>query len=145
MKRTFAITSAALFAFMSAHADDMKMSSPKHATSGASAYRFELAGSPQKGSRPGTSIVSVKLVHASDNRPVSGAIVIGEKADMSPVGMGMMTAPVQAMGEQNGTYQFAIQNGGVWKKPDNWALSIDAKVQGEPQTVHGNVIVKLTP
>lgn len=114
------------------------------ALGGASNYRFELSGAPEK-SAPGTSIVSVKLVHLPDNKPVSGAIVIGEKADMSPIGMGMMTAPVKAMPEKSGVYQFAVQNGSVWKKPDNWSLSIDAKVQGEPQTVHGNVVVKLTP
>ena len=110
----------------------------------ASDYRFELAGAPQK-SAPDTSIASVKLIHVPDNKPVSGAVLIGEKADMSPIGMGMMTAPVKAMREQKGVYQFAIRNGGVWKKPDNWLLSIDAKVQGEPQTVHGAVVVKLSP
>ena len=114
------------------------------ALGGAGDYRFELAGAPQK-SPLGASIVSVKLIHVPNNKPVSGALVIGEKADMGPVGMAAMTAPVRAMPEKNGVYQFAVQNGGVWNKPDNWSLSIDAKVQGEPQTVHGALVVKLSP
>lgn len=108
-------------------------------------YRFELAGIPQKEGN-GTSIVSVKLVHLPDDKPVPGAIIIDSKADMGPIGMAAMTAPLKALPEQPaGTYRFEIPNGAVWKKPDNWALSLDAKVQGEPETVHGSIVVKLEP
>lgn len=108
-------------------------------------YRFELAGRPQKTGK-GTSIVSVRLVHLPDNKPVSGAILIQTRADMGPLGMAAMTAPVKALPEQpSGTYRIEIQNGPVWKKPDNWAVTLDAKVQGEPETVQGNVVVKLEP
>lgn len=108
-------------------------------------YRFELAGAPQKDGK-GTSIVSVKLVHLPDNKPVSGAIIIQSKADMGPIGMAAMGAPAKPLPEQPaGTYRLEIQNGPVWKKPDNWALTLDVKVQGEPETVHGSVVVKLEP
>src|SRR5947209_3280540 len=99
-------------------------------------YRFELAGNPQKAGN-GMSIVSVKLVHLPDHKAVSGAIVIQTRADMGPIGMAAMSAPVKALPEQSeGIYRFEIPNGAVWKKPDNWALTLDAKVQGEPETVH---------
>ena len=112
---------------------------------GAKDYRFELAGNPKKGGSA-TSVVSVKLVHLPDGKSVSGAIVIQSKADMGPIGMATMTAPVKALPEQPaGTYRFEIQNGAMWKKPDNWALTLDAKVQGEPETVHSSVVVKLEP
>ncbi len=108
-------------------------------------YRFELAGAPQKDGK-GASVVSVKLVHLPDNKPVPGAVVIESRADMGPIGMAAMTAPVKALPEQPaGTYRFEIPNGRVWKKPDNWALTLDAKVQGEPETVHGSIVVKLEP
>lgn len=108
-------------------------------------YRFELAGNPQKEGN-GTSIVSVKLVHLPDSKPVSGAIVIQSMADMGPIGMAAMTAPVKPLPEQpSGIYRFEIPNGAVWKKPDNWALTLDAKVQGESETVHGTVVVRLEP
>src|SRR5690242_3008449 len=78
-------------------------------------YRFELAGSPQKDGK-GTTVVSVKLVHLPDNKPVSGAIVIQSRADMGPIGMAAMTAPVKVLPAQPvGTYHFQVQNGSVWK------------------------------
>lgn len=108
-------------------------------------YRFELAGAPHKTGK-GASIVSVKLVHLPDNKSVPGAIVIQSRADMGPIGMAAMTAPVKALPEQPaGTYRFQVENGTVWKKPGNWALILDAKVQGEPETVHGSIVVKLAP
>lgn len=108
-------------------------------------YHFELVGSLPQGGK-GTNIVSVKLVHLPDSKPVSGAIIIQSRADMGPIGMAAMAAPVKPLPEHPaGTYRFEIQNGSVWKKTDNWALTLDAKVQGEPETVHGIVVVKLSP
>jgi hypothetical protein len=108
-------------------------------------YRFELAGTAQK-ERKGTSIVSVKLVHLPDNKPVPGAIVIESRADMSPIGMAAMKGPTKALGEQPpGTYRFEVDNGSVWKKSDNWALTLAAKVQGESETVRGSIVVRLEP
>ena len=121
---------------------------PMLATTGFAAakdYRFELARAPQKAGS-GTNIVSVKLVHLPDNKPVSGAIIIQSRADMGPIGMAAMNGPVKTLPEQPpGTYRFEIQNGAVWNKPDNWALTLAAKVQGEAETVHGNVVVRLEP
>ena len=108
-------------------------------------YRFELAGNPQNEGN-GTTIIAVRLVHLPDSKPVPGAVIIQNKADMGPIGMAEMSASVNALPEQPaGTYRFEIQNGRVWKKPDNWALTLDAKVQGETETVHGSIVVKLEP
>lgn len=118
----------------------MGSSKPKATTAG---YGFELAGPPQSGGA-GKSIVAVKLLH--DGKPVTGAVVIQTRADMGPMGMAAMTAPITFMGEQPpGTYRFEVTNGPVWKKPDNWAVSFSAKVQGVTDTVSGSVTVKLTP
>ena len=108
-----------------------------------SGYRFELAG-PVQSAGGGKSVVSVRLMH--DGKPVPGAIVIQSRADMGPIGMASMTAPIKPLGEKPpGTYRFEVTNGPVWKKPDNWALSFNAKVQGVAQTVSGSVTVKLNP
>jgi hypothetical protein len=118
----------------------MKASRPKAMTSG---YTFELAG-PVKSAGSGKSLVSVRLMH--DGKPVLGAIVIQSRADMGPVGMADMTAPIKSLGEKPpGTYRFEVINGPVWKKADNWAISFNAKVQGVAQTVGGSVTVKLNP
>lgn len=118
----------------------MNASKPMTASSG---YRFELAG-PARPAGGGKSIVAVKLMH--DGKPVTGAIIIQSRADMGPINMAGMTAPIKALGEKPpGTYSFEVGNGPVWNKPDNWSLSFGAKVQGVAQTVTGSVVVKLSP
>jgi hypothetical protein len=134
------LTAAALPSFA---ADDMGMAmkgaKPMAASGG---YQFELAG-PAK-SAGGKSIVVVRLMH--DGKPVPGAIIIRSRADMGPINMAGMTAPIKALGEKPpGTYSFEVGNGPVWNKPDNWALTFAAKVQGVARTVSGSVTVKLTP
>lgn len=126
-------------------ADDMGMSmgGPKSATAATENYRFELAG-PVQQEGSGKSVVAVRLVHGG--KPVTGAIIIQSRADMGPIGMAGMTAPITSLGEQPpGTYRFEIENGSVWKKPDNWSLSFSAKVQGVTQTVTGSITTKLVP
>jgi hypothetical protein len=106
-------------------------------------YQFVLAGPPQSVSQ-GNRIVAIHLTH--DGKPVTGAIIIQSRADMGPINMAAMTAPIKYLNEQpSGTYRFEITNGPVWKKPDNWAVSFGAKVQGIAQTVSGGVTVKLQP
>ena len=109
------------------------------ARSAAGDYRFEAVEKPQP-STGGKSVVSVRLVHAPDNKPVPGAIIIQTKADMGPDGMADMTAPVQAVaGKEPGIYRFEVQPGMAGK----WMLTLAAKVQGENQTVRGSVVVEL--
>ena len=135
------LTAAALPSFA---ADDMGMAmkGPKSAAA-TTGYQFELAG-PAKSAGAGKSVVAVRLMH--DGKPVPGAIIIQSRADMGPINMAGMTAPIKALGEKPpGTYSFEVSNGPVWNKPDNWALTFAAKVQGVAQTVSGSVTVKLTP
>lgn len=120
----------------------MAMKSPKPAVASAG-YQFELAG-PAKPAGGGKSVVAVKLMH--NGKAVTGAIIIQSRADMGPINMASMTAPIKPLGEKPpGTYSFEVSNGPVWNKPDNWALSFGAKVQGVAQTVTGSVTVKLSP
>lgn len=132
-------TSSALFAGPMG----MGMNAPAPATI-ATAYRFELAGPVQ--SRAGKSIVSVRLIDVAAKKPVVGAIFIHSRADMSPMGMAMMKAPIKALPTTTpGVYSFEIGNGSVWKKTDKWALTFSAKVQGEAETIRGSIIVELKP
>jgi hypothetical protein len=109
------------------------------AIAGANDYRFEPAAKPQK-AQDGKSLVAVRLVHLADKKPIPGAVIIQTRADMGPSGMSEMTAPVQATGEaEPGVYRFEIQPG----MAGPWALTLAAKVQGEPETVRGSVTVEL--
>jgi Cu(I)/Ag(I) efflux system membrane fusion protein len=119
----------------------MKATAPMAMTT---AYRFELAGPIQ--SSAGKSIVPVRIVHTMDKKPVIGAIIVQSRADMGPIGMASMNAPIKALPVTTpGIYPFEIQNGSVWKKSDKWALTFAAKVQGETATVNGTVTVELKP
>ena len=146
--RRAVISAMAIFmttAAMPVRAQDMMgmaMKGPKSAAM-TSGYTFELAGSAQS-TGGGKSIVAVRLMR--EGKPVTGAIIIQSRIDMGPMGMASMTAPIKPLGEKPpGTYRFEVTNGPVWKKPDNWALSFSAKVQGVAQTVNGGVTVKLNP
>ncbi|WP_428375593.1 FixH family protein [Lichenicoccus sp.] len=100
-------------------------------------YRFELVGKPQaKASR---DIVQVRLVHAPDSKPVPDAVIFESAADMGPMGMPTMTAPVQAMPAKAGVYGFEVEPG----MTGTWALHLAAKVQGEPETVRGTITADL--
>ena len=136
------LMTAAVPAFAQDNMGSMAMKGAKPA-SAATGYSFQLAG-PAKSAGAGKSVVAVRLMH--DGKPVTGAIIIQSRADMGPINMAGMTAPIKSLGEKPpGTYSFEVSNGPVWNKPDDWALTFGAKVQGVAQTVTGSVTVKLSP
>ncbi len=96
-------------------------------------YRFELVGKPQLSNHK--DVVQVRLVHATDGKPVPDAVIFESKADMGPAGMETMTAPVKAMPAKGGVYSFEVDPG----MTGTWALHLAAKVQGETETVRGTV------
>jgi hypothetical protein len=102
-------------------------------------YRFELASPPTASG--GKSIVTLRLVHMPDKKPVAGAVVFEAKADMGPDGMPTMAAAAKILPEATpGSYRIEVQ-------PDmagNYAISVAAKIQGEAETVRGSVTTKLT-
>jgi hypothetical protein len=100
-------------------------------------YRFELAGKPQLSGQK--DIVQVRLVHATDGKPVPDAVIFQSTADMGPAGMSTMPAPVKALPAKGGIYSFEVDPG----MAGTWALHLAAKVLGEPETVRGTVDVDL--
>lgn len=98
-------------------------------------YRFEVVGAPTGG--PGTTTVAVRLVHASDNKPVDGATIIAAKTDMGPAGMtGMSGRVTPAVSDDPGLYRLSIETGMAGK----WELVLTAKVSGKSAPVTGKVI-----
>ena len=100
-------------------------------------YRFELVGKPNP--KAGHDIVRVRLVHIPDSKPVPEAVVFDSSADMGPMGMAAMTAPVKAMPAEGGVYSFEVEP----SMTGAWALHLAAKVQGEPETVRGTITADL--
>jgi hypothetical protein len=107
------------------------------AWAGAKDYRFELVGPPPATGK--VSTVKVRLVHLPDKKPVPDAVIFETRFDMGPDGMATMTAPAKAMPTKSepGVYTFQVEP----SMAGNWALTLGAKVQGEPETVRGSVTI----
>ncbi len=97
-------------------------------------YRFEVVTAQPAGQN--LTDVTVRLTHTPDGKPVAGAVVFQTKVDMGPSGMGEMTGKVtlQPAGPP-GLYRFRTETG----MAGTWALTLAAKIQGEPETVRGTV------
>lgn len=102
-------------------------------TEGKSAYVFQTTTSEIP---LGESTLDVRLTNG--DKAVSDAVIFDTRFDMSPDGMGQMTASATAQGSpEPGLYRFTVKPtmGGRWE------LKLSAKVQGEADTVRGSVIV----
>ena len=101
-----------------------------------SAYRFELVEATVKAGAG--AAVTVRLVDEATGKPVPGAVIFISRLDMSPDGMREMTAPLERLEDTlPGYYRFEtdlLMEGG-------WALTLAAKVPGEPNAVQDKLIV----
>ncbi len=81
--------------------------------------------------------IAVSLTDLRTNTPVSDAVIFTTRLDMAPEGMEGMTAPVEAVATDiPGQYQFKVD----LAMAGNWRFQIAAKVQGEAETVQGELI-----
>lgn len=125
MTRKFVLASAALAVALSLHAA---------AFAGANDYVFEPVRAEVK--RGDDVIVSVRLKHKSTGKPVTDAVIVRTRIDMAPDGMADMASPLTPVpSNEPGVYSFKTEI----SMAGRWLLSISAKVQGEPETVVGNV------
>ena len=103
----------------------------------ASDYAFEPVTSEMKKGDDVT--VAVRLVHKPTGKPVADAVIIRTRVDMAPDGMADMQSPVSPLpASEPGVYAFKTD----LPMAGRYQLSVAAKVQGEPETVTGTVIVK---
>jgi len=85
--------------------------------------------------------VAVRLVNKKTGKAVPDAVIIRTRMDMAPEGMGEMTAPVKPLpSTEPGVYAFKTN----LVMAGRWQFTVAAKVQGEPDTVTGVVIVRAT-
>ena len=86
--------------------------------------------------------VAVRLVERATRRPVSDAVIVATRIDMAPDDMAAMDAPLTPMpSDEPGVYVFKTN----LIMAGRWRLSISAKVQGEPETVKGEVVYTAKP
>jgi len=109
------------------------------AFAGANDYAFEAVAAEMK--KGENVIVAVRLVHKATKKPVPGAVIIRTRVDMAPDNMAEMTSPVSpAPASEPGVYAFKTD----LPMEGRYQLSLAAKVQGEPETIVGKVIIKAT-
>ncbi|TDW25233.1 YtkA-like protein [Rhizobium azibense] len=103
-------------------------------------YEFQLVSAEVK--QGPDAEVSVRLVDKRNGQPVSDAVIFTTRMDMAPEGMETMTTPVEELPSgQAGIYKFKTNLG----MEGGWRFQLGAKVQGEGDTVTGEVVVKATP
>ena len=102
-------------------------------------YEFQLV---DKTIKKGDAIISVRLIHKPDGKPVPDAVIFATRLDMAPDGMQEMATKVTPMpGTEPGTYRFKAN----LTMAGGWQLSLGAKVQGETGTVENKLVLKATP
>lgn len=99
---------------------------------------YEFSTATPEISMGGGAVVDVRLVHKASGKPVENAVFFDTRFDMAPDGMGGMAGPVEAQGSpEPGVYRFKLAP----TMDGRWALKLNAKVQGEAETVRGVVVL----
>jgi hypothetical protein len=106
---------------------------------GASDYAFEPVSAEMK---KGDDItVSIRLKDKTSGRPVLDAVIFKTRIDMAPDGMAEMESPVTPLpSKEPGVYAFKTD----LPMAGRYQVTLSAKVQGEPETVSGKVVIKAT-
>ncbi|WP_414128727.1 FixH family protein [Rhizobium jaguaris] len=103
-------------------------------------YEFQAVDSSVKQGQG--SPVIVRLVDKRTGKPVADAVIFTTRMDMAPEGMEMMTTPVEAAtSTEPGVYAFKTD----FAMAGSWRFKLAAKVQGEPDTVQGELVLKAAP
>ena len=109
------------------------------AVAGTDDYVFETVKPEIKSSN--VAVVAVRLTHKPTGKPVPDATIVLTRLDMAPDGMAdMATISVVLPSPEPGVYAFKAP----LTMAGRWLLTVSAKVQGEPETVSGKVIFKVT-
>jgi len=84
--------------------------------------------------------VAVRLVHKPTGKPVTDAVIIRSRMDMTPDNMADMATSLSPLpASEPSVYAFKAD-----LSTGRWLLSLAAKVQGEPDTVVGKVTFKVS-
>jgi len=109
------------------------------AFAGANDYAFEPVKAEVK--KGDDVVVSVRLKHKATSKPVTDAVIVQSRIDMSPDAMGEMASPLTPVpSNEPGVYSFKTD----LSMQGRWLLSIAAKVQGEAETVVGKITFRAT-
>jgi hypothetical protein len=103
-------------------------------------YEFQLVQSEVAHGSGAT--VAVRLVDKRTEKPVSDAVIFTTRLDMAPEGMEAMTTSVEPLSStEPGVYRFKTN----LTMEGGWRFKLAAKVQGETDTVQGELVLQATP
>ena len=109
------------------------------AMAGAGDYAFEPVNPEMKKGEDVT--LAVRLVNKQTGKPVPDAVIFKTRVDMAPDGMAEMESAVAPQpSREPGVYAFKTD----LPMAGRYQVTLSAKVQGEPETVTGKVVVKAT-
>lgn len=107
------------------------------ALAGAADYAFDPVNPEIK--KGDDVVVALRLTHKASGKAVPDAVIVRTRVDMGPDGMADMVSPVALVAsDQPGVYALKTD----LPMAGRYLVSIAAKVQGEPETVIGKVIIK---
>jgi hypothetical protein len=102
-------------------------------------YEFQLV---DKTVKKGDAVISVRLVHKPDGKPVPDAVIFAKRLDMAPDGMEGMQTNIDAMpSTEPGVYRFKT----TVTMQGRWQLSLGAKIQGETGSVENKLVITAKP
>lgn len=103
-------------------------------------YEFQLVESEVAQGPEAT--VAVRLVDKRTNAPVPDAVIFTTRMDMAPEDMEAMTTSVEAMpSPEPGVYKFKTN----LSMEGGWRFKLAAKVQGETDSVQGELVLQAKP
>ncbi|MCP3442828.1 FixH family protein [Bradyrhizobium sp. CCGUVB14] len=109
------------------------------AIAGAGDYAFEPVKPEMK--KGENVMLAVRLTNKQTGKPVSDAVIFKTRVDMAPDGMAEMESAVAPLpSREPGVYAFKTD----LPMAGRYQMTLSAKVQGEPETVTGKVIVTAT-
>jgi len=102
-------------------------------------YEFQLV---EKEINRGDAVLSVRLVHKPDGKPVPDAVIFATRLDMAPDSMAEMQTSIAPMpSTEPGVYRFKV----LLTMAGGWRLSLGAKIQGETGSLENQLVLRALP
>lgn len=116
------------------------LSFPHAALAGSTDYEFQLV-EPSVPQGP-EAIVSILIKDKRAGKLVSGAVIFATRLDMAPEGMEAMTTTLDPLpSDEAGVYRFKAN----LSMEGGWRFKLAVKIQGEPETVQGELVLQAKP
>jgi hypothetical protein len=113
---------------------------PYTVSAGSADYEFHLAETSV--AQGPEAVVTVLIKDKRSGKPVLDAVIFATRLDMAPEGMEAMTTTLDPLpSEEAGVYRFKAN----LSMEGGWRFKLALKVQGEPETVQGELVLQAQP